>query len=672
MSERPDAGAAVEKAPETLHAPAARLPDADLHPVADSLHNDQVVQVLLDGYPEVAVLLTEHRQIVACNQALLKLLGTTDHKGVVGRRVGEVLGCVHATELPGGCGTSETCQTCGAVNAMLGCQTSKEAARGECRISTGSADNPDAWDLEVVATQLKIGDEELMIFAARDIAAIKRHQALERLFFHDTLNVAGGIHGLAELLGSGEAFDSEVHPDRLRAMSRQLIEQIGSQRDLAAAERGELTASWSTVVVGDLFHDLRASYEAHPVARDRSIEFAATEVVSLQSDRVLLNRVLGNLVKNALEASEPGGQVTVRCEPVDDGQVRFTVHNETVMSRRVRLQVFKRSFSTKGGVGRGLGTFSVKLLTSQHLGGKVEFHSAEGSGTTFLVTVPRQQTANWKPSTTSSVQPQSDVHLRGRRVLLAEDGEDNQRLIGHILRKVGAEVTVVENGKLATEAALAAQDSSAPFDVILMDMQMPVMDGYEATSLLRQKGYTAPIIALTAHAMASDRQKCIDAGCDGYAAKPIDRQTLVETIQTHLHDDRTENEDGRTTDAQEASSALVSELADEDMLELVEMFVGELPDKIAAIKKAIDEQDMATLATLVHQLKGSAGGYGFPSITEVAAELEQRAKATEGIDAVTDALRQLVHLCRRATVGTTSDRPDITPESSVVAEGDSF
>jgi CheY-like chemotaxis protein len=116
------------------------------------------------------------------------------------------------------------------------------------------------------------------------------------------------------------------------------------------------------------------------------------------------------------------------------------------------------------------------------------------------------------------------------RILLAEDDLDNQRRISLLLKEAGAEVTVADNGQVAHGLALVARDEGTPFDVILMDMQMPVMDGYDATAKLRDAGHTAPIIALATHAMSTDRDKCLKAGCDDFTTKPIDQEKLISLV----------------------------------------------------------------------------------------------------------------------------------------------
>jgi CheY-like chemotaxis protein len=191
-----------------------------------------------------------------------------------------------------------------------------------------------------------------------------------------------------------------------------------------------------------------------------------------------------------------------------------------------------------GGTGLGL---VISKRFAEMLGGGVEIvDTAPGLGTRFRVTVGTgpadgvrllegiQLTMAAINGPSSACRP--EVAELDCRVLLVEDGPDNQRLISFMLKKLGAEVTLAGNGAEAIEKALANVQEGQPFDVILMDMQMPVMDGYDATRRLRQTGYTQPIVALTAHAMAPDREKCMQAGCDDYLTKPTDRAHLADCL----------------------------------------------------------------------------------------------------------------------------------------------
>ena len=304
-----------------------------------------------------------------------------------GSRVGEAVRCTHAHDEPAGCGTTQFCKYCGAANAMMKCITDRITDVQECRIESLLTGEPIALDLRVTASPLPLGGEDFTVFSLRDITDEKRRQVLERMFFHDILNSAGGLHGMLEILDDLQGEDETELKHTLRDLSEQIVEEIQSQRDLLAAEEGHLSVKITDLNAPELLTRLCGLYRRHLVGHHRQINLLpAKGQPVIWADGVLLGRVLGNLIKNALEASERGQTVTVAFE--NTRYPLFTVHNPAAMPESVQMQMFQRSFSTKEGKGRGIGSYSVKLLTEKYLLGKVWFVSSEQEGTTFFVSLP--------------------------------------------------------------------------------------------------------------------------------------------------------------------------------------------------------------------------------------------------------------------------------------------
>ncbi len=339
----------------------------------------------------------------------------------------------------------------------------------------------------------------------------------------------------------------------VRRNGEHLLQIINDILDISKIEAGKLEIEHIRCSAIQVVADVKSLMQVRADAKNLpfNIEFIGAVPEAIESDPTRLKQILVNLIGNAIKFTETGG-VRLVTRFVDDAaepNMQFDVVDTGLGMTEEQVGKLFQAFTqadtstTRKFGGTGLGLMISKRL-AEMLGGDITVESKPGEGSLFRVTVTTGPLDGVKmlddPTTATSVQPETAAAAKGDaarldcRILLAEDGPDNQRLIAHLLKKAGAEVTVKENGKLAAEAALAARDEGNPFDVILMDMQMPVMDGYEATGLLRQKGYTNPIIALTAHAMASDRQKCLDAGCDDYATKPINRKKLIETVRQHL------------------------------------------------------------------------------------------------------------------------------------------
>jgi CheY-like chemotaxis protein len=264
------------------------------------------------------------------------------------------------------------------------------------------------------------------------------------------------------------------------------------------------------------------------------------------TDPTRLRQVLINLIGNAIKFTETGGVRIVMRSEVREGQsnLRFDVSDTGIGLTEEQIGTLFQPFSqvdasaNRRYSGTGLGLAISKRLAKM-LGGDIAVASVSGKGSTFSLTIATGSMEGIAPAAIAGhdIQSAPEAIPPTRlecRVLLAEDGPDNQRLISLILRKAGAEVVVVDNGRAAVDLAESELQAGRVFDIILMDMQMPVMDGYEATRILRNSGYTGPIIALTAHAMHEDRQKCLDYGCDDYVSKPIDRTVLLSAVAAHV------------------------------------------------------------------------------------------------------------------------------------------
>lgn len=341
-------------------------------------------QYFSDSLSEYVAVLNKNRQIVFCNQPLVGYLNAVDTNHLMGKRLGEAWRCAHANETTGGCGTTESCKLCGAFKAISESQTGTANVQ-ECRIVRDG--DSGALDLSVRATPYSIGEDPFTIVAVTDISNEKRRKVLESLFFHDVLNVVGGLMGYSELMKDAEPDEMKEFASAIKNLSVELNEQISSQRELNKAEHHNIQISNILLHSKSLLESIIISYKKHAVSEGKNlfIDPCADDFLFI-SDETILRRIIGNLVKNALEATEELSTVLINCQRKIDG-IEFSVSNKEVIPNDIKLQIFQRSFSTKG-EGRGLGTYSVKLFTEQYLGGKVSFTSNEDDGTVFRIMLP--------------------------------------------------------------------------------------------------------------------------------------------------------------------------------------------------------------------------------------------------------------------------------------------
>ena len=377
---------------------------------------------------------------------------------------------------------------------------------------------------------------------------------------HEIRTPMTAILGFAETL-----LDPNVSAEERRSATQiirrngdHLLQIVNDVLDISKIEAGKLGiekvdfAPWQIVESVDSL--LRPRAETKGLTFEIQYLGAIPERITSDPTRVL--QILINLVSNAIKFTDQG-EVRLAVELVTDTaqhadetrhRLEFSITDTGIGMNPTQIdrafQPFTQADETVtrryGGTGLGL---SISKRLAEMLGGDIRASSRLGEGSTFALTIPVGSLSgvkliNPREQCTEEVEDAAEpepvpAQISGR-ILLAEDGLDNRRLITFILKKAGLEVSVAENGRIAYDMAMAALQKGEPFDVILMDMQMPVLDGYAATRLLRVYGYGLPIVALTAHAMSEDRQKCLEAGCDDFHTKPIDRRALLSMIQRHI------------------------------------------------------------------------------------------------------------------------------------------
>jgi nitrogen-specific signal transduction histidine kinase len=385
-----------------------RAPQDEIRRQYEKLAALPLVSAFLDAVPDMVMVLNGDRQIIFANRAFANFLrlnekgqppgtnsgGTLDDSPApwLGRRPGEALGCIRSDLMEGGCGTAPFCRACcGAAIAIHDSQKRHAPEVQECRIICGqNIRDETSLDLRVWARPMEISGESYTVFSVVDISDEKRRQALERIFFHDVINTAGCVKGLADamILDEMTVEESRKTAGLISETADQLLEEIGAQKMLSDAERGDLKLAVKTVQSKNLLTQNLHQFHNHSLAKNKTIVVdPAAEAFVFVSDPVLLRRVLINLVKNALESAAVGETVTLSAFTDHDG-VGFTVHNPAVIPPEVQRQIFSRSYSTKG-IGRGLGTYSIKLLTEKYLHGQVSFVSTPSGGTRFTIRYPQ-------------------------------------------------------------------------------------------------------------------------------------------------------------------------------------------------------------------------------------------------------------------------------------------
>ncbi|HEX8524520.1 MAG TPA: ATP-binding protein [Tepidisphaeraceae bacterium] len=614
------------------------------------------VRNALDTLTEGLIVLDNQERIVLANHEFARLVGKSP-EALIGARIATMPWVVQteAGEMPWVLALSRrTTQK----NRMLRLKDSGGVVRTfavNCSPVTGQDGKyrgvlvsfDDVTQLEAQKIELNKSKE------AAESANRAKSEFLARMS-HEIRTPMNAILGFADVLRRGyETSEAErkEYLETIHASGQHLLELINDILDLSKIESGRMQIERTRFSPHELVAEVATVLRVKAKQKNIRLDYQWSGPIpeSIESDPTRLRQVVTNIVGNAIKFTEKGSvRIVARMANLDDPTFAIDVIDTGIGISAESVDQLFQPFSQAdtsitrrfGGTGLGL-TISRQL--AEAMGGTISVASQYGEGSTFTITLKAGSLSNVKLLETMPMDDHAtetettSLKLPPLKVLSVDDGESNQKLIAVVLSRAGvAKVDQARNGRDGLQMALTGD-----YDVVLMDMQMPIMDGYTAVAELRQRGKTIPVVALTAHAMKGESDKCLAAGCTAFVPKPIEVDLLLKTIadvtgskaiptmiSTRAAEPPTERTYSVPATALCGNSGIRSTLPveDPDFREVVVEFVDRLHEQLGEMEKAWEEREIDRLATLAHWLKGSGGTAGFPAFTAPAKQLETVAK----------------------------------------------
>lgn len=372
---------------DTYFAPAPRTERRKFINQIEAISHNPIMDTLLKTAAGLLVVLNTDRQIVAINHAFLKALEVKDAEEILGLRLGESLRCIHAFEKPNGCGTTESCLSCGAAVAMMAAIADDETQEQVCALLSDKNGALTNTCLLIKAQPIKLEDNRWILIYAQDVTRQHFWNNLERIFFHDINNVLTSLHGNIQLLEINLPENEEVIS--LKKGIERIMLEIEMQKTFSRHKEERINVVRKKVNLDTIRKETRLIFCGHKTSAGKHIiEQWPESDITIHADPILVSRILGNMIINAFEASDQNETIYLTSF-VSADHVSWEVRNNRYILPEIQKRIFQRHFSTKPGEGRGLGTYSMKLFGEKYLNGKVSFISSKTNGTMFTFNLPR-------------------------------------------------------------------------------------------------------------------------------------------------------------------------------------------------------------------------------------------------------------------------------------------